>query len=72
MRIFLTSMQLVQFLCRIEVIDVAGLFRCIRYVLRCQFLYAAQHCVRAWDTGLRTLRKRQQNTEKMARIISLY
>ena len=55
MRIFLTSMQLVQFLCRIEVIDVAGLFRCIRYVLRCQFLYAAQHCVRAWDTGLRTL-----------------
>ena len=49
--------QLVQFLCRIEVIDVAGLFRCLRYVLRCQFLYAAQHCVRAWDTGLRTLRK---------------
>ena len=33
--------QLVQFLRRVEVIDVAGLFRCIRYVLRCQFLYAA-------------------------------
>ena len=49
--------QLVQFLRRVEVIDVAGLFRCIRYVLRCQFLYAAQHCVRAWDTGMRTLGK---------------
>ena len=56
-------------------------------MFRCQFLYAAQHCVRAWDTGLRTLRKsvsfsyrlrssiqssRQQKTEKTARIISLY
>ena len=49
--------QLVQFLRRVEVIDVACLFRCIRFVLRCQFLYATQHCVRAWDAGLRTLRK---------------
>ena len=26
-------------------------------VLRCQFLYATQHCVRAWDAGMRTLGK---------------
>ena len=26
-------------------------------VLRCQFLYAAQHGVRAWDAGMRTLGK---------------
>lgn|GEM_PF-5764082 len=49
--------QLVEFLRRVEVIDVAGLFRCIRYVLRCQFLYATQHSVRAWDAGMRTLGK---------------
>ena len=49
-------------------------------------LFAAQHCVRAWDTGMRTLGKNvlqiqvevfhtvttAQNTEKIARIISLY
>ena len=49
--------QLVQFLRRVEVIDVACLFCCIRYVLRCQFLYATQHSVRTWDTGMRTLGK---------------